>query len=355
MGEGTSRVLIETMVRKGIREIQEDPERSTRNLVDMAIHFSPEGRIERELFGSAQRMLTNEDSAYYTLVSDVVRHMDPERLLTFGMLVGYDGFTLGAREIRKTEAAEGFDIPWTLSMALDPAAFAARAADYHRVIAQARALGVCTFMLLEEGDALDALTLAAAHPDCAFVVFCAPSAVTQAMMQAMQPLFNVMPAVRMEPGAAAACAALRGAGYIYSVYLPYNAENAGAILSGEAVRSAVALHPLMTLLLPDGACTEATQRAVYQYVIAERERQRARTILWELYSDGLFIDGIISEEPCTAGFDCAGNLMTGFPRQIAQTDALAQGELKTVLRAALKRNKAKSSCVASRSSKPSEA
>lgn len=339
MGEGMSRVLIETMVRKGIREIQEDPERSTRNLVDMAIHFSPEGRFARELFGSAQRMLTDEDSAYYTLVSDVVHHMDPERLLTFGMLVGYDGFTLGAREIRRTEAAEGFDIPWSLSMELDPAAFAAREADYHRMIAQARALGVCTFMLLEEGDALDALTLAAAHPDCAFVVFCTPSAVTEAMMQTLQPLSNVMLSVRMEPGAAGACAALRGAERIYSVYLPYNAKNAEAILSGEEVRSAVTLHPLLTLLLPDGSCTEATQRAVYAYVIAEREKQRTPTVLWELYSDGLFIDGIISEEPCTAGFDRAGNLMTGFPRRLAQEDALAQGELKAVLRRALERKR----------------
>ena len=339
MGEGMSRVLIETMVRKGIREIQEDPERSTRNLVDMAIHFSPEGRFARELFGSAQRMLTDEDSAYYALVSDVVHHMDPERLLNFGMLVGYDGFTLGAREIRKTEAAEGFDIPWTLGMELDPAAFAARAADYHRMIGQARALGVCTFMLITEGDARDALTLAAAHPDCAFVVFCAPSAVTQAMLQALQPLSNVMLSVRMEPGAEEACAALRGAERIYSVYLPYNAGTAGAILSGEAVRSAVALHPLLTMLLPDGACDVATQRAVYEYVIAERERQRTQTVLWELYSDGLFIDGIISEEPCTAGFDRAGNLMTGFPRRLVQEDALSQGDLKKVLRRALERKK----------------
>ena len=97
MGEGMSRVLIETMVRKGIREMQEDPERTARNLVDMAIHFSPEGRFARELFGSAQRMLADEQSGYYALVSDVVNHMDPQRLLTFGMLVGYDGFTLGAR------------------------------------------------------------------------------------------------------------------------------------------------------------------------------------------------------------------------------------------------------------------
>lgn len=339
MGEGMSRVLIETMVRKGIREIQEDPARSTRNLVDMAIHFSPEGRFARELFGAAQRMLTDEDSAYYALVSDVVHHMDAERLLAFGMLVGYDGFTLGAQAIRRTEAAEGFDIPWSLSMELDPAAFAAREADYHRVIAQARALGVCTFMLM--GDAMDALALAAAHADCAFVIFCAPSAVTDALMQALRPLSNVMLSVRMEPGAARACDALRGAERIYSVYLPYSAENAEAILSGEAARRAVALHPVFTMLLPDRTCPEATQRAVYDYVMGAREKQRTQTVLWELYSDGLFIDGIISEEPCTAGFDRAGHLVTGFPRQVVLEDALSQNDLKAVLRTALRRKKAR--------------
>ena len=192
MGEGMSRVLIETMVRKGIREMQEDPERTARNLVDMAIHFSPEGRFARELFGSAQRMLADEQSGYYALVSDVVNHMDPQRLLTFGMLVGYDGFTLGAREIRKTEAAEGFDIPWTLSMELDAEAFPAREEDYHRVIRQARALGVCTYMLMEDGDAMDALSLAAAHADCAFVIFCPPGAVTDALLDVLHPLDNVM-------------------------------------------------------------------------------------------------------------------------------------------------------------------
>ena len=100
MGEDMSRVLIETMVRKGIREIQEDPERSARNLVDMAIHFLPEGRFSRALFDNVQRMLRDEDSAYYALVSDMVHHMDAERLLTFGMLLGYDGFTLGAQHAR---------------------------------------------------------------------------------------------------------------------------------------------------------------------------------------------------------------------------------------------------------------
>lgn len=339
MGEDMSRVLIETMVRKGIREIQEDPERSARNLVDMAIHFSPEGRFSRALFDNVQRMLRDEDSAYYALVSDMVHHMDAERLLTFGMLLGYDGFTLGAQRIRETEAAEGFDIPWSLGLELDAAAFGARTADYDRVIAQGRALGICAYLLFAQDGARCALTLAAAHPDCAFVVFLPPAAVTDALLSALRPLSNVMLSVRLEQGAEAACAALRAAERIYSVYLPYDAGNAGTILSGEAARAAVALHPVFTILLPDGGCDGQTQRDVYAYVLAERERQRVQTVLWELYSDGLFIDGIISEEPCAAGFDRAGNLVTGFPRRLAQTDALAQGELKDVLRRAFRRKK----------------
>ena len=81
------------------------------------------------------------------------------------------------------------------------------------------------------------------------------------------------------------------------------------------------------------------QRRVYDYVIAEREQQHLPTVLWELYSDGLFIDGIISEEPCTAGFDREGNLLTGFPRRLAKRDALAQGDLKALLRETLARTK----------------
>ena len=43
MARDISRVLIETVVRKMLREAKDSPERSIRNLVDMALYFSDGG------------------------------------------------------------------------------------------------------------------------------------------------------------------------------------------------------------------------------------------------------------------------------------------------------------------------
>ena len=67
-------------------------------------------------------------------------------------------------------------------------------------------------------------------------------------------------------------------------------------------------------------------------------RPRMEKDLRKVLEDRL-IDGIISEEPCTAGFDREGNLLTGFPRRLAKRDALAQGDLKALLRETLARTK----------------
>lgn len=53
MARDISRVLIETVVRKMLREAKDSPERSIRNLVDMALYFS-DGRIQRNFFTVAQ-------------------------------------------------------------------------------------------------------------------------------------------------------------------------------------------------------------------------------------------------------------------------------------------------------------
>ena len=56
-------ILIETIVRKAIRDIRDSPKRNTRNLVDMALNFS-EGRFQSRFFETAQSMLQDENSAY---------------------------------------------------------------------------------------------------------------------------------------------------------------------------------------------------------------------------------------------------------------------------------------------------
>ena len=55
MENSVSRILIETTVRQTLKGIQEDPERSIRNLVDMALQFS-EGRFQNRFFETAHTL-----------------------------------------------------------------------------------------------------------------------------------------------------------------------------------------------------------------------------------------------------------------------------------------------------------
>ena len=105
MERKASRIIIETLVRKALRDIKDSPERSMRNLVDMALHFS-QGRFQQRFFTAAQTMLQNEQSAYYDMVQDLVNHVDPERILRFGMDLGYNSCTYGANTIRCLEEKE---------------------------------------------------------------------------------------------------------------------------------------------------------------------------------------------------------------------------------------------------------
>ena len=101
----TSRIIIKTFiktalkdsdefVKTALKDADESPERCTRNLVDMALHFS-KGRFQQEFFEMARAMLNNDNSPYYPLIEDTLRHMDKEKLIEFGMNLGYNGCTQG--------------------------------------------------------------------------------------------------------------------------------------------------------------------------------------------------------------------------------------------------------------------
>lgn len=72
MENSMSRILIETTVRQTLKELRENPKRSIRNLVDMALQFS-DGRFQSQFSKTTRTMLENENSAYYTLIADAAK------------------------------------------------------------------------------------------------------------------------------------------------------------------------------------------------------------------------------------------------------------------------------------------
>ena len=98
-----TRTITESVVDRCIREIEEDPKRSVRKLVDLGRQLA-RGRFQRQYLDLTQKMLEDEESPYYTLVRNVVRKADHDAIKTFGINLGLGSWTNGARIIRALEA-----------------------------------------------------------------------------------------------------------------------------------------------------------------------------------------------------------------------------------------------------------
>lgn len=305
MGDSFSKILLRTTVRKAIRDIRETPQRSTRNLIDMALQFS-NGRFQQEFFQMAQKMLTDEHSAYYALVQDLATHVDEDELLTFGMNVGYTGGTLGAKHIRLLEKEGGYNIPWLLSLSINGTFFSKWEERCHALIAEGEKMDIFTWMLFSRNCATECLELAARHPDSAFILFCGCEEMNLTLIDCASDLNNVMLAVPMDEDAAATCDLLREAGLLYSVYTTYQEADLQRIQSGDLFYDMEQLHPAFSAFIPEPGCPMDVQEKAYDAIHAARMAQTHATMLWELRRDGMVVDRIISGDGCWAGFDADG-------------------------------------------------
>lgn len=299
--------MIETVVRRTLSDIRDCPERTIRNLIDMALHFA-EGKFERNFFSIARHMLENEQSAYYDLVKDAAMNVDTERALRFGMNLGYNGCALGAKTIRENEAKHHVNIPWSLSMIVDSIRFRKLEERYHDLIAQANELGVYMFLIRAKGRTQDLLSLIERHKSSAFVLFCRAEEITDSFIHALRDLPHAMVSVLMSKHADEACAMLRENKHLYALEIPYGTENASGIINGSAFDTAQTLHPAFTLLTPESACPESISCHVYESIQKAREKQQYRTIPLDIVHDFRVIDSIISSDACSACFDESGTL-----------------------------------------------
>lgn len=323
--------LIETVVRRTLLDIQDSPERTIRNLIDMALHFA-EGRFERDFFSIAQHMLEDSHSAYYDLVKDAAMHVDIERLLRFGMNVGFNGCAEGAKIIRQMEEQHRFNIPWSISLIIDTQRFRKLQDRYHDLVIQANALGVYTFLIRKRGSAMDVLPLLEAHRDCAFVLFCEAEDITPEFVEACDDLHHLMIAVRLSSKADEACALLRERKRLYALDVPYGQEEADDIFSGELFETAQTLHPAFTLLTPKESCPAELRTVVYKNIRDAREEQKYRTIPLDIAFDFELIDSIISNEACSACFDESGTLWTSLDCPARHSHSVLDTPLFDILR-----------------------
>ena len=307
MRDSMAKIAIETMARKAIRDIRETPESSMRNIVEMAQQFS-NGRFQKKFFEIIHRMLEDETSGYYAMVSDTARHVDPERLLNFGMNLGYNSCMTGADKIRTWEKNFGYNVPWNICLDIGRDSMQKYLKSYYRIIRECEEMGIYTCMLFMEQYERDVFLMIREYPDSAFFVFCRAEAVTEEFLDDIQSLNNVMILLRYDEAAGRACGRLREEGQLYGCYYPYGEEDAEKICSGDLFYGMQQLHPVISVMVSEKGCPEHIRQRIYRTVCEARSSQEYRTLLWELYGDNCYVDRIISEDDCCVSFDQDGNL-----------------------------------------------
>lgn len=306
MENSVSRILVETVVKRTLRDMKEDPERSIRNLIDRALLVS-EGRFQKRFFQTAQRMLHNERSAYYPLVRSLVENVEHARLLGFGMNVGYNSCTVCAKKIRALEAAEGFNIPWSLYLEIHADRFHKNRQRYASLLDEGKALGIYTWFFHADGFSADLFRLMALHPDCAFVLLCPPEGMDGALVGEAERLNHLMLGVGLNAQAERVCRTLRERKMLYGVYCRYGEDRLDDILSDSLLHEAQALGAPFTLFLPETSCRQEMHAKVYDYVRRIRDEQRFPTIPYELFRDSMAVDTVISDDGCSVGFRADGS------------------------------------------------
>lgn len=342
MENNISRILIETTVRQTLKGLNEDPKRSIRNLVDMALYFS-EGRFQRHFFQTAHTILEHEESAYYTLIDDAVNHIETEHLVKFGMNLGYNSCTWGAHRIRMNEKRLGFNIPWTALFLLDDFQYSAHLPQYDLAIQEGKQLGIYSWILLSHGALQELFPLIERHPHSAFFLFCQPEKITPAILEEIAPLKHLMPVVRWNDEADETCIMLRNAQLPYSVYYPYSQKDLPYILNGDLFCETQQLHPLFTVLAAKPDCPVNVQHLVHQAAMQVRTGKSYQTVPWELSCDTQNLDEIISDDSCCVFFDGKGQLFSLDHPDRAPFGDLFQEGLIPLLRQAYPKSAAASS------------
>ncbi len=332
MEKTMSGILIETVVKTTLKNLKEDPERSIRNLVDMALHFS-ENQFQQDFFQVVQNALKNENSPYYALVRDLASYADVEHLLCFGMNLGYNSCTYGARQIRQNEKDLNHNIPWTILFQIGNQSLE-HMAQYDAAISDGEKLGIYTWMLFAPGVSCRLPGLIRNHPDSAFFLFCEPEEVTDDFLDNVSELRNVMLAPRYQEGWEDVYGKIRALGLPYSACFLYSQDDSQTILNGDLFTSIQQVHPVFAVLLPQSDCPKQFRTLTHHAVEWARNEQLFQIIPWELEQDNQKLDKIISDDACAVRFDPEGRLLDGDGNSIHPGLCLFEHGLTGVLRLA---------------------
>ncbi len=307
-----TKIMIETAINKTLDDIENNPERSIRNLVDLGFNFA-KGKFQKSFFETAMAVLEDEDSHYYALAKTMVFGTDRAKLKAFGVNIGYNSLTLGSEIIRKKEAQCGYNIPWAITIHANEAPGVLSKEIIQGVITQGKEEGIFSYLFDIKANVAflpELCTIIKDEPHCAFVVYMEPSVLLEKTAKELMVIKNVMISVHSEgKGFADAIDALKKNRCLWGAHRYYaDSEDAEQICSGKWTSEMADFGCVFAFAFSTPDCPKALCRDVNGYIMDVRSRQTAPVFVINYYTDNLFIDKIISDDSCFMGIASDGTI-----------------------------------------------
>ena len=225
---------VRAAIEGGLRNLERDPERGVRNMLDLGKYFSRTHR-QRSFFQMAQRMLGRKRSQYMQLVKRTVTDVDHDTLKTLGINMGYYSWSQGAKVIREIEATRGFNVPWSLTISLlDSGDGCLNLNELRDIIDQAHALGIHCYWIAanqSSGNMFDMFNLFGTYKDFAFFMLLPVGMITSELAENALKQHNIAVCVRdtADQDVRAAAEILHEMRLLFGLYYMYDDKNSDEI------------------------------------------------------------------------------------------------------------------------------
>lgn len=299
--ETVVRAVLSGIIDRYVVEIAADPERSSRKLVDMAERVA-EGHFQKIIYQMMQEMSRNRQSPYYAMLQHLATHTDKEQIKTVGIDLGYNAWTLGARNIRALEEQNGEQIPWVGVISRSDLPGRIPVSEMEKMITLGREKEIYAWILRYKkkiDEWAQVFEVIRAYPECVFGILCDPDYLTDTIIDETCELNNLFMILNTDnerwQEAADAFAQRRRTFGVFRLY--ENRDDAEDILNGSWLEEVSAYFPLLALSVAGQSCTEETAAGVADYMRACRLNQTYPVMPTDIITDSLTINNIISGTP----------------------------------------------------------
>ncbi len=305
MQNSFTRMMIEVAVDKALGEIRKKSKRALRNLADLGMHYA-KGRFQDEFFTIAQHMLEDDNSPYYDMFFHLANNVDPKMLKKFGINLGYNAWTAGAKTIRKWEQERGYHVPWTVVFNWENLSEHEMLSEeeIQRNISQAKEMGIYCYMFFvgANQEVFNSLLKVFAHnDDCAFLCFCETPLITSNLAIQLRKMGNTMPVVEISPTqrkeTERACEILLEEECLFSLWVSYDDEMIPEIWKRYREPQEKSICSFVFFIRKENCSDEAADK-LHELVDEGQETPQSTLFPIDFYEDISHVDRKISKEDC---------------------------------------------------------